>query len=683
MGILHTEFGSKNRLIKLPFESVDEMMLVLQESIEDIEAIDFYMASYLTGLCLQHIETLPSISLANERPAADNLQQDAHFLFYLFIALNIAQRRGNTCLAFSDLTSPDFWSRGESQSVFPQDFSDIKALEQRLSGLKNVLSEVDGITLSEKALYTRRFWVFEQSFCAQVRRRLNINCFESAFSEKHFKDLWPRLFKRSSDELETDWQQVAVMHALYNQFSIITGGAGTGKTYTLSRLVAFLLCASESKIHASKIALLAPTGKAVNRLFNSMQHEFTALEKTLQTPLLQQLAQMQIQTIHRLLGINPSHGGSKYDEFRKLNLDCVIVDEASMVDLALMHRLFSALPEDCKIVLVGDPNQLPSVETGSLLADLVAIAPKTISTSRLAKYSSQNPFLIARCDDGQPKASLDYVVRLQAVRRSNGEIVRLAEAVLEGNVADTMSCLKLTSQAAASEPNALYAQWVQQHISQVNSSALSKLITDELLHNYHALFTATSLEQAWQAISSYACLLPNRRGFAGTEHVNQLIEQGLATRYAQVQVGQAYLGKPILVTQNDYNLGLFNGDVGFLWHDEAYNSLEQKEGMSKAADLWAFFPSKSGDGFDKLSIYTLPAYELTYAMTIHKTQGSEFKHVDIILPESSQRYATRALLYTGVTRAKDSVRIIADEQTLKSAIKKQVHRVSGIKEYLT
>ena len=485
------------------------------------------------------------------------------------------------------------------------------------------------------------------------------------------------------------------MQALCSAFAIISGGAGTGKTYTLSRLVVMLV--RGLGLNPKRIALVAPTGKAVNRLASSLKHEFAVLSQQASFEKLQDVySQLHIQTIHRLLGIHPVDGRCRYDQERLLPFDCVILDEASMVDLALMHKLLRATAADTRVIIVGDPKQLPSVETGCLLADMVASAQTQPSAASLAFFSHINPLFDAKAHENtnvqEPTPSHDFLVSLQQVRRSEGALVSLAQATLNKDIGGIYSaqCEQFS--------------FSQSLIHSQEPAQLNEILDRYIIPNVEKTVSATSVDAAWQSLHEYACLVPNRKGYAGVEWLNQKIEQVLSHRYSWIQMNKAYQGKAIMITQNDYSLGLYNGDIGIIWPDNN-------------GDFWAFFPyqekpyqekpsqeppKESADenseienthtgksrigkidkgaspSFQAYSLFTLPSYESVFAMTIHKTQGSEYQHVDIILPQHTKQYLSNELIYTALTRAKKSVRVFADKASFEQGVQREVNRVSGI-----
>lgn len=642
--------------LALPYADLEDCVSRLQ----GIEAIDYFYAQYLISLC-QH--THPFAALSSQQVA---------FTFHVLLALNYSQRQGNSCLMLDSLADARWWSQSDSTNVVSAEyesgyqFPDSAALAQIIPLWENIFAELEGVKCLQSRLYTEKFYHYEHAFCEHLLKKMAASdaFYESINSEvlddtlaslkTSLSNDWPLLFAAQSHADTTDWQQVAVMHALVSQFAIISGGAGTGKTYTVSRLL--MMLTRGLGISPRRIGLIAPTGKAANRLATSLQQELARLTNLPEfSNSATVYSQISVQTVHRLLGIHPIDGRCKYDGHRLLPFDCIILDEASMVDLSLMHKLMRATGSHCKLIMVGDPNQLPSVEAGCLLADLVAIAQPRLSSHRIAQLGMLNPHL--RIEPLEFHTSThcknQYLVSLQQVKRSEQGVVRLADWVLKGE-ADKVFDL--------SDAN---TQWQSVVIAVDHAHGLEQVLVRSVLPELAKIFTATNLLDAWRSLMDYACLIPNRRGYGGVEWVNGFVENKLSRQYPWIEAGELYQGKPIMIVQNDYNLGLFNGDVGIIWPDET-------------GELWAYFPSGHSEQFQAFSLYTLPAFDAVYAMTIHKTQGSEYQHVDIILPHHTAKYLTRELLYTGVTRAKKQVRIFTDQPTLQAAITQKVQRVSGI-----
>lgn len=477
-----------------------------------------------------------------------------------------------------------------------------------------------------------------------------------------------------------DWQRVATVVAARQRLCVITGGPGTGKTRTVARLLTVLQAQLKQ---APRIALLAPTGKAAARLLESLRNEVGQLQQQGLPLELPDTAS----TLHRALGYQPGRPGFRHNAGFPLPFDIVLVDEASMVDLTLMHSLVTALADDTRLILLGDRDQLASVEAGNVLGDIVGDASP-------ARYSAaQRQALIHSCDgfdevDMQaPAAGLseaqtpeplvsvaqnsdnekqnkqaqgtmaDAVVELQHSYRFDAKsgIGRFAKAVNAGdaNAAravgndTTLSDLQFVNPDTVSLQNHLLANAVPATINVIESSNVEKALKESL---------------------AYRVLCALHKGPRGVDQINRLIESRLV-RLGHSQPNQLwYQGRPILITRNDPGTGLYNGDTGLIWPDASGN-------------MMAWFP----DGEDTVRAVApgrLPAHQTCFAMTVHKTQGSEFTKVLLVLPEPPHPLLSRDLLYTGITRARKEAEIYASEEGVDVACETKRVRASGLRERL-
>ena len=353
------------------------------------------------------------------------------------------------------------------------------------------------------------------------------------------------------------------------------------------------------------------------------------------------------QTIHRLLGVIPNQVNFRHNRENPLKIDVLLIDEVSMVDLPMMARVFRALPAHCKVILLGDANQLPSVAAGSVLADL--------TPHKEAKYSNANALFLSKLTGFErlPKSekhSQDYLTYLTFSRRFDGEsgVGHLAKAVIKGDSQVSWSLLNDNKKGQ------------QSNLTLLPQGQLEKLIAQAVVQ-YQKVMKAEDIEKAFDELNEYRILAAMRKGLYGVEQLNEQVESKLDNRGHTI-----FHGKPIMITTNDYNLGLFNGDIGLIWRNDS-------------DQLMVYFEDGVG-GYKQFIPARLPAFEPVYAMTIHKTQGSEFKHVAIVLPDNNDsQFLTRELLYTGITRAKIKVSVLAQRNIWNQAVEAQVNRFSGIK----
>jgi len=403
----------------------------------------------------------------------------------------------------------------------------------------------------------------------------------------------------------------------------VTGGPGTGKTTQVAALLATFISEWQGG-EAPRIALAAPTGKAASRLAESVRESLAAqVERGTLAPAVAAQVPTEASTLHRLLGWQ--RDGFRHGRDHPLPQHLVVVDEASMIDLALMCRLVEAVAADAQLVIVGDPDQLPSVDTGDVLAALCEASEQAGSPLRAARQHLQHPHR------QRPEVEVDRLARL--VRDGD------AEALLQGVDA---------------------ASFRGVHWRQGNEAALHALVREQAVPAYRALGTATSVEDALLAARDYRVLCALREGPSGAQALNALI--GAELDPAQAGEGW-YRGRLVLVTENSYRQQLFNGDIGIAWPDEH-------------GELRVWFDADGGPR--PWLPAALPAHEPAFALTVHKAQGSEFERVLLALPERDARVLTRELLYTGLTRCRREVTLWGSEDVLRCALGRRAARWSGL-----
>ncbi|MEY1660779.1 exodeoxyribonuclease V subunit alpha [Isoalcanivorax beigongshangi] len=494
-------------------------------------------------------------------------------------------------------------------------------------------------------LYLARDWQAEAQVLWAIRARLPWRTLPGGVLAQHAAALFPA---GHGDGL--DWQKVAAMHGVLRPFAVITGGPGTGKTWTVARLLALrLLTARALDPHASlpRIRLAAPTGKAAARLTESLQASLAelALPEDIRAALPSEAV-----TLHRLLGIGRD-GRPRHNAQHPLLVDQVVVDEASMVDLGLMTQLLRALPADAGVCLVGDRDQLASVEAGAVLADLCRLATGAYSPDYAARLAAEGLPVPAAAQ----RPEQDLVVRLTRVHRfgERSGIAELATALREQD--DT--ALAALRQAPPADLGWLPAQ--RPEVLQQALAALRPVV--------QVAAEGADPAAVLAAFGRFRVLCALRRGPWGVEQFNQELVRAL--RQGGLAAGEWYPGRAVLLTRNDWALGLFNGDAGITVRDPADGSLKV-----------AF---ATLDGAVRLvAPVRLPSHEEAWAMTIHKSQGSEFEQVLVVLPDQDSPLLTRELLYTAVTRARRRLQVAGPAGLLAQAARREVQRQSGLAERL-
>ena len=454
-----------------------------------------------------------------------------------------------------------------------------------------------------------------------------------------------------AERLSTNWQQVAVAQAMLSRTTIISGGPGTGKTTTVVKLLACLL----EQNPAARIVLAAPTGKAAARMSDAVRQRAEALPAAVREQL-----PTEAYTVHRLLGVTAQAGRFRHHAGNPLALDVLVVDEASMLDLALAVHLLEAVPSGARIILLGDKDQLSAVEAGAVFAELGSCpdlsGPRRAAIAELCGYALELPALVRP----EVAALIDSTVWLSRSFRFGAEsgIGQLARAINQGNAEDALRGFDGGAGL--------------RHIDD-GVSSLSDTVVDALMAGYAHYLSALQVPHATPdyllaAFDRFRVLCALREGVRGVAGLNAVI--GKRLRSALAHPGDPgphapwYPGRPVMVQRNDYLLKLFNGDIGIAWPDAT-------------GELMVHFPSARGAP-RAFSPLRLPEHETAYAMTVHKSQGSEFDAVALILPAEHSAVLTRELVYTAVTRARECVTVCGSASVFAAAVRNPTRRSSGL-----
>lgn len=509
------------------------------------------------------------------------------------------------------------------------------------------------LVLDGTRLYLYRHWEAEQSLARLLRERSQDPA--AGVDIPLLREGLDRLF--AGGDGDVDWQAVAAAAAVLKRFCVITGGPGTGKTTVVARILALLM--EQTTGRPSRVALAAPTGKAAVRLQEAIREAAGGLACA--NGIREGLAGMEASTLHRLLGRRT--GSPSYvrgDE--ELPYDAVVVDEASMVSLQLLYGLVRALPAAARLILLGDRDQLASVEAGAVLGDICG-------PDRKLRYSGPFGEVIAAASGqsvpltppGEIRSPIgDCIVELRRNYRFGAEsaIGALARAIHGGDAGGALSILHDNRHGDLG--------WRRVPRPRELSRAMREIVLAGC-GDYRAAETPAAI---FERFSRFRVLCALRDGPYGSSSLNVAIE-GILAREGHITPGRPwYEGRPVLVTRNDYGLRLFNGDIGIALADP-----------ESAGALRVFFPAPDG-AMRKFEPYRLPEHETAFAMTIHKSQGTEFDRVLLVLPEGDARVLTRELLYTGVTRARRRVDLWAGEAALVAALSRRIERVSGLRDAL-
>lgn len=611
-------------------------------------------------------------SLADGRPAPPALVLAASVLSEL-------EGQGHSCLLLADLAAGPAALLGweeEQWKLLARAAGPLPktahAWARELAGCQQVwdVSAFDydqPLVLDGDRLYLRRYWRDEMQVAQAVRARATRRREVDTGVVRAWLDT---LFAARPGADGPDWQKLACAIALRGAMAIITGGPGTGKTYTVARLLA-LLFATAPEAGSQRIALAAPTGKAAARLKQSIDKALGELADKVgsQLPLRELTLRMgAARTLHSLLGARPDTRAFAHHRGNPLDVDVLIVDEASMVHLEMMASLLDALPPTATLILLGDKDQLASVEAGAVLGDLCHNAGAGGYTDATCDYvrAASGETLPAEFL-GDAGALAQQTVMLRHSRRFGGPIGQLALAVNAGDALRAEAVLRAGSADGGG------VRWIenaqQQHVLQLAQSGYGSYL-DVLNTGYKAGLNTNHEEwvrQVLQRFESFRILCAVRDGEWGVAGLNEAVAGRLAKAGLLHPNGEWYVGRPVMVTRNDYGTGVYNGDIGVTLPDPA-----------RPGALRVYF--LEGDAVRSVLATRLRNVETAFAMTVHKSQGSEFRHTVLALPRERSAVLTRELVYTGITRASELFTLVSPPGTvLLEAIAERTHRTSGLR----
>ena len=512
------------------------------------------------------------------------------------------------------------------------------------------------------ALYFYRAWQDEYRIAQYIKNTLKKHR-TLAFSYDEIHQKLEKYFPEKQEK--TDWQKVAVATAIKSPFSIITGGPGTGKTTTVTRLLLVLQELFDCKLH---IKLVAPTGKAASRLEESIKNALGFMQEkmNLSNSLFNAIPQ-KASTLHSLLGVNAFNDYTRYNSHNPLQLDVLVVDETSMIDLPMMAKLINALKPETRLILLGDQAQLASVEAGAVLGELAQFVTQPYSHEQAAYLQATTSYEVKGADCSNPiRDCLCHLTESRRFDKDSG-IGKLAEFIQKGKADDSLELFdhypqELHFNALNDESDAVN-QVVKSAVENYRTflkmlDDLRKQKIDPNAKNEQGISYAEAIQAQFNSVRFLTAL---RNSDLGVENLNK--EIALALRAEKLlwfrNEQDWYIGKPIMITENDHNVRLYNGDIGLCLAN---------------GKVW----------FGNREVLTsrIPAHEPAFMMTIHKSQGSEFKHTVMVLPTEVNPVLSRELVFTGVTRAKKELTVFADEKIWKTAIRQAVKRQSGLGKLL-
>lgn len=645
------------------------------------------------------------------------------------------ESRGHTCLDLEELTGNPCEKFALKNEHWAQLCKEVRDLPTTVEGWVKELTccpqvfvvglsgkhEGQPLVLHGTRIYLRKHWQDETRIARAVHARVTTR---REVDEKRVAAFLNRLFDVSPDG-KVDWQKVACAIAVRSKFSIITGGPGTGKTYSVASLLALLLGLAENQ-DKLKVAMAAPAGKAAARLQESIDKALLMVAPKVMPEVDMEAFRARMtkpQTLHSLIGLNPDTRTVRKKASRPLDVDVLIVDEASMAHLEMMALILDALPPQAILIVLGDKDQLSSVEAGSVLGDLCFGADECHYTQETADYilaTTEQRIPTEFIGMGSPLAQ--QVVMLRKSRRFKGSIGALAMAVNAGDGAAAAALMRACTKRTLFAPTANKggdsrqmtldlapgiqvmdyfallddsqpkdeterAEWLNaihwfERNDQEDVITLAMDGRTGAPASYDAYFAALGdkkctaenfdekASKVLQAFDGFRVLCAVRNGKWGVTGLNAAIEAEARKRRLLKASGQWYDGRPVIVTRTDRTLGISNGDVGVCLSDPRRDN-----------SMRVFFPH--GEGVRSISAARLSHVETAFAMTVHKVQGSEFEHVALVLPDHSNPIVAREMVYTGITRAKTHLSLLTPNPGLVAkAIEKTTDRTSGLRSML-
>ncbi len=616
--------------------------------------------------------------------------------FFIFICALLSKQLSNqnSCLVLDQIEHSNPMNESPRQCVINIQPTELVSALLSFTAISQFNKETKAQTplvIDGNRLYLQRYHQFETQV-SDVLTRLSRPTLE--VKKEKLKQQLSLVFPPNNLE-GIDWQKIAAATAITKQLAVITGGPGTGKTTTVTKLLLLLLLNQKLTIR-----LVAPTGKAAARLSESIKASKIRLAKQLSfeadnidLSVIKEIPE-EASTAHRLLGVIPDSHRFRFNKDNPLRLDLLIVDEASMVDLPMMHKLLTALPEHARLILLGDQDQLASVEAGAVLADICAGLQDPTSKEQpwRMRYSAQQAHLLSELTETQLTGFIDdktpfgdSLCMLQHSHRFKGDagIGLLATAVNQSDLSKVLGVWQQNYDELAWLGHGIISANKQENIGLVtliNQSVEYYRPYLQLIQQLKVAYTVGMGEGDEAAIgiidkfNDYRLLCSSRAGDYGVEGINQQMADILTKRKLIDAKQEFYLGRPIIIKSNDYNLGLFNGDIGIILQDSAQPKRLMVHFIKADGSVLKVLPAR------------LPKHETCFAMTVHKSQGSEFERVALVLqPKPSQaqwQLLTKELVYTAITRAKSHFSCLGSRQVFEHAVEHATKRASGLGEKL-
>ncbi len=573
-------------------------------------------------------------------------------IFLTAALLSSFTRQGQVCLDLGMMEGRQLLTKEENSApVFCPDINTWIS-ELKMSSIVGNPGEFKPLIMdnSERLLYLHRYFQYQETLIRFIKSRVG----ETVTPDfPLLKKGLARMFPQNTARNEIDWQKIAAIVSCLKKICVISGGPGTGKTTTIVRIITLILEQTSSKVF--KIALLAPTGKAAMRLREAIQD---AKEQINCPDYIRDIIPNETSTIHRFLGTIFGSPYFKHNEKNLLDVDMVIVDEASMVDIALMAKLIHALPQHTSLILVGDKDQLASVEAGAVFGDICNSGNSSSFSGEfadvLSSLTGNNKNLFKPIED---KTGVnDCIVQFQTSYRfgKDSGIGAVSRAVNNGAGDRAIDLLK----------DDAYPD-IQWH-DLPRPKDLPEKLQDFVINGFQKYLNANDPSTALKEFDSFRILCALREGPYGVHAINNMIEATFRKERIIQTSAVWYPLRPIMITSNNYQLQLFNGDTGIVLPNREDNNRPQVYFSGKDSRIRTFYPDALAD------------YETVYAMTVHKSQGSEFEKTILILPDQESPVLTRGLIYTGITRTQKELIIWGEESVFLNAVSRSIKRTSGL-----
>lgn len=584
-------------------------------------------------------------------------------LFLASILVSNAAGNGDVCLDLGKFAGKVILEETEDRKMLICPALDIWLEKLGRTNVVGNPGDYRPLILDDKnRLYLHRYWNYEKTLADAIKKKASddITGHDTKFDAKYVKKLLEKYFPDVSGD-KTNLQKLAALTTVFKRFCIISGGPGTGKTTAIAKILSLLIEVESGR--KLKIYLCAPTGKAAAKLAESIRNTKKNIDCSDE---IKKLMSEDAYTIHRMLKTIPGSSGFYYNADNKLSADIVIVDEASMVDLALLTKLIEALPDKARLVLAGDKDQLASVEAGSVLGDLCnrGNIPGYSGTLYKELYKETEDgiditYADSKSTPDKPVLNDCIVVFKKNYRFSEASrIGRLSMAVNKGEAESAIGILK------EKKGDGIYWEEIK------TQKELYRLLEEKIVGGYSPYLKINDPIAALNSFGRFKILCAVNKGPFGIDSINSLAESVLARKRLIDTSNQWYRGRPVLIKENSYSLGLYNGDMGLIMPAQDADD-----------NLYAYFHGNL-EPERKFKPGILPKHDTAYAVTVHKSQGSEFENVVLVLPEKDYPVLTRELIYTGITRTTGKLTILGTESIIRRAILRKTERASGLRDAL-